>query len=159
VEGARRTHAAILTDAWRPSERYGPQEDVVRQMTRPPRSVEGLSEVDAGGGVEALRRTLADHLAEVGISPDKGHRMLVAVSELISNAERHGGGVRRARAGRVGEEDFVCEITDEGPGFDDPLAGYLPGRSQDAGLWTVRRHAERLELFRTPAGFTARVWV
>ena len=61
--------------------------------------------------------------------------MLVAANEVFGNALRHGDGPTALRAGLV-DGWFVCEIEDEGPGIDDPLAGYLPptpGRSGRGG--------------------------
>jgi hypothetical protein len=54
----------------------------------------------------------------------------------------------------------VCEIADGGPGFDDPLAGYLaPRQGVGAGLWVARQLTWRLEFLRSPDGFTARIWL
>jgi hypothetical protein len=58
---------------------------------------------------------------------------------VLTNADRHGGGVRAIRIGRVGER-YVCDVSDHGPGLDDPLAGYLPprpGHPAGAGLWVA----------------------
>ena len=51
--------------------------------------------------------------------------MLLATNEVFANARRHGGGADMLRAGSAGGR-FVCEISDRGPGLDDPTAGYLP---------------------------------
>ena len=53
--------------------------------------------------------------------------LLLAAAEVLANAERHGGGTPSVRVGRVGDR-FVCEVSDDGPGIDDPLAGFLPPR-------------------------------
>ena len=55
---------------------------------------------------------------------------------------------------------FICEITDRGPGFDDPALGYLgPRDGVGSGLWVARQLAWRIEFFQSPRGFTARIWV
>jgi hypothetical protein len=77
--------------------------------------------------------------------------MLLAGGEVLANAHRYGGGVRSLRAGRVGD-GFVCEISDHGPGLDNPLAGYLPpypGHREGAGLWVARQATRRLEMMST----------
>jgi anti-sigma regulatory factor (Ser/Thr protein kinase) len=87
--------------------------------------------------------------------------MLVAANEVFENARRHGGGVSRVRAGLV-DGWFVCEIEDHGPGFDDPLAGYLPPRPDRAGgsgLWAARRLVRRLELMHHAPGLAVRLWL
>ena len=56
---------------------------------------------------------------------------------------------------------FVCEITDAGPGFEDPFAGHLPprpGQRLGKGQWIARQLASRVELFCRDEGFTARLW-
>ena len=61
--------------------------------------------------------------------------------------------------GRAGGR-FVCEIVDRGSGFDDPSAGYLaPRNGSGAGLWVARQLAWQIEFFRSPSGFTARIWL
>ena len=82
--------------------------------------------------------------------------MLLAASEIASNALRHGRGIEDIRVGHV-QGRFVCEIIDRGPGFDDPAAGYLaPRAGAGRGLWVARQLTWRLELFGSPRGFTAR---
>ena len=56
----------------------------------------------------------------------------------------------------------VCTVTDAGPGFDDPLAGYLPAHGGDMsrggmGLWLARQLCDQVTLARTPDGFTVRL--
>jgi anti-sigma regulatory factor (Ser/Thr protein kinase) len=92
---------------------------------------------------------------------DRARKMLAATGEILANAHGHGRGVRGVRAGRVGEQ-FVCEISDHGPGLDDPLAGYLPphpGHGGGAGLWVARQATRRLEMISTERGLTTRLWV
>jgi anti-sigma regulatory factor (Ser/Thr protein kinase) len=87
--------------------------------------------------------------------------LLVAAGEIFENARRHGGGVSRVRAG-VTEGWFVCEIEDSGPGLDDPVAGFLPPRPEQArgeGLWVARRLVRRLELIDRKPGLTVRLWM
>ena len=65
------------------------------------------------------------------------------------------------RAGLV-DGWFVCEIEDRGHGLDDPLAGYLPPRPEQArgkGLWVARRLVRRLELLDNAPGLTVRLWL
>jgi anti-sigma regulatory factor (Ser/Thr protein kinase) len=87
--------------------------------------------------------------------------MLVAAGEVLSNAQRHGGETLSVQVGRVGDR-FVCEVSDDGPGIDDPLAGFLPprlGHSDGAGLWVARQLTRQLELVPTPNGISVRLWV
>jgi anti-sigma regulatory factor (Ser/Thr protein kinase) len=87
--------------------------------------------------------------------------LLVAAAEVLANAERHGGGTPSVRVGRVGDR-FVCEVSDDGPGIRDPLAGFLPprrGHADGAGLWVARQLTRQLELVPSPHGASVRLWV
>jgi anti-sigma regulatory factor (Ser/Thr protein kinase) len=93
------------------------------------------------------------------VSEAKALDMLLAATEVATNAIQHGGGVHDVRVGRA-RGRFVCEIVDRGNGFDDPAAGYLaPRDGVGTGLCVARQLTWRIELFRSPAGFTARVWL
>ena len=87
--------------------------------------------------------------------------MVLAASEVLANARRYADGRPGVRAGRAGD-GFAFEITDDGPGFDDPLAGYLPpgadGGDRGAGLWIARQSTARLEVIRADDGLTVRLW-
>jgi anti-sigma regulatory factor (Ser/Thr protein kinase) len=85
--------------------------------------------------------------------------MLVAATEVATNAVRHGGGIEEVRVGRV-DGRFVCEVIDRGGGFDDPVAGYLPPRpGRGRGMWVARQLTWRVESFHSPRGFTVRTWL
>ncbi|HWC09129.1 MAG TPA: ATP-binding protein [Solirubrobacterales bacterium] len=65
------------------------------------------------------------------------------------------------RLGRVGDR-VVCEVVDQGPGFDDPLIGFDPPGEpggQAPGMWVVRQLVRKLEAFPGDAGFTVRLWL
>jgi anti-sigma regulatory factor (Ser/Thr protein kinase) len=87
--------------------------------------------------------------------------MILAASEVVVNAGRHGGGVRTLRVGG-GDGTFVCEVSDAGGGLEDPLAGYMPPGAPSGhggGLWVARQLTRRLDLVPSPdGGLTARLW-
>jgi anti-sigma regulatory factor (Ser/Thr protein kinase) len=92
------------------------------------------------------------------MSEAKSVDLMLAATELANNAMQHGGGIQTVRVGHA-QGRFVCEIVDRGDGFDDPTAGYLaPREGIGAGLWVARQLTWRIEFFRSPAGFTARMW-
>ncbi|WP_030435827.1 sensor histidine kinase [Actinoplanes subtropicus] len=85
--------------------------------------------------------------------------LVVAVSETVSNAHRHGHGPIRMRvwktAGRV-----VVAVTDAGPGPTDPFAGLLPAPRGDGGglgLWITHQACNHVSLYRRDDGFTVRL--
>lgn len=156
---ARQTHRVTLEDAWQLSPDYEEPEVLVRSLTPAFEALRGLHSVELGEPRE-LHDRIGDELAAASLPERRASDMLVAAGEILSNAERHGGGVRGVRVGRVGEH-VVCEVTDSGSGFDDPFAGYVPPRPLDgspAGLWIARQLTSRLEMRSQPAGLTVRLW-
>jgi anti-sigma regulatory factor (Ser/Thr protein kinase) len=159
LDGVMRTHNEVLTDEWAPSERFEDPKDVVRKLSPEPDPLPGLRSWHAGQDLERFRERLAGDLVAEGVSGARALEMLVAATEVATNAVRHGGGIEEVRVGRV-DGRFVCEIIDRGEGFDDPVAGYLvprPGRG--TGLWVARQLTWRVETFHSPRGFTVRMWL
>jgi anti-sigma regulatory factor (Ser/Thr protein kinase) len=162
LEAARRTHPAIHGDG--PNADFVDPGEVVRAHTPEPQPLPGLRPLQTGDGASALRRALIAQMRAAGVPAEAIDGMVLAANEVLVNARQHAGGPPRIRAGRVGD-GFVCEITDDGPGFDDPLAGYLPpagnvngGGDRGAGLWIARQSTARLEVMRGEESMTIRLW-
>jgi anti-sigma regulatory factor (Ser/Thr protein kinase) len=156
---ALRSHRHVLTEEWQASPGYLDPAALASVLTPLPEPLHGLRSLPVGDPRESRRRIAAE-LAAAGIGGDRARDLVLAAGEALANAERHGNGVRALRAGRVGER-FVCEVTDCGAGFDDPLAGYLPPAADGiggAGLWVARQLTTRLEVFSDTGGFTVRLW-
>jgi anti-sigma regulatory factor (Ser/Thr protein kinase) len=159
IAGVWETHPEVVADdSWTSSDRYEDPDHVLRRVTPAPAPLTGLRPIPFGRGTEELREQLARELAADRMSEAQSLDLLLAATELANNAMQHGGGIREVRAGRV-RGRFVCEIVDRGDGFDDPAAGYLaPREGIGAGLWVARQLTWRIEFFRSPAGFTSRIW-
>jgi anti-sigma regulatory factor (Ser/Thr protein kinase) len=160
VEHMRRTHPQSDGCA---CHHYEDPADVVRSLapgsahTPPP----ALRSLPLAADAPAVRAQLTAEMAAHAVDGGRATEMLLAASEVFSNADRHGHGLREVRAGLVGDR-FVCELSDHGPGIDDPLTGYLPPRRGDTGgfgMWVVRQTTERMELETTPEGLTVRLWI
>jgi anti-sigma regulatory factor (Ser/Thr protein kinase) len=161
IDGARRTHPEIRADAWERNPRYDDPAEVVRSLTPESRPTPDLTPLVINGDPRALRAQLTQALAAAGFAGERAHGMLLAASEVFANARRHGGGAEMLRVGSASGR-FVCEISDRGPGLDDPMVGYLPPgptATAGAGLWVARQLTERLELLGSGAGLTARLWI
>ena len=159
LDTALRTHTAVLGDRWEPSDRYEDPRAVVRQATPDPEPLPELRSFSVGDDLESFRERLAAELVAERVPQRAALEMLVAATEVAANAIRHGRGIAKVRTGRS-DGRFVCEVIDRGPGFDDPLAGYLvPRDGIGTGLWVARQLAWRLDLFHARAGFTARLWL
>lgn len=155
-----RTHPDVLANqAWTTSEHFEDPAEVLRRAIPEPRPLAELRSVPFGTDVDSFRECLAQELAAEHVSGPKTLDMLLAGSELFQNAVQHGDGVIEVRVGRT-DGRFVCEIVDRGAGIDDPTVGYLAPRDGiGSGLWVARQLTWRIELFRSPRGFTARAWL
>jgi anti-sigma regulatory factor (Ser/Thr protein kinase) len=152
------THAEVLDDGWRASEHYEDPRELVRRLTPEPEPLPQLRSLAGGEGLESFRERLARELMAAHVPEATALDMLVAGTEVATNAVRHGGGIEEVRVGSVAGR-FVCEVIDRGGGFDDPAAGYLvPRAGTGSGLWVARQLAWRLESFHSSRGFTVRLW-
>jgi anti-sigma regulatory factor (Ser/Thr protein kinase) len=161
LERARATHEHVITDARRPSTAYADAATIVRAHTPPSEPLPQLRMMPAPVDTHGLRVLLATEMAAAGVSDATARDMLLAASEVFTNARQHGGGATSVSVGRVGMH-FVCEIADAGAGLDDPLAGYLPPRPAQpsgAGLWVARQATSAIELLHSDGGgLTVRLW-
>ena len=161
LAGACTTHAHVITDTRRPSAAYADAGAVMRAHTQAPEPLPQLRALAPPHGTRGLRELLAGAMTADGIPDPMARDMLLAASEVFTNARQHGGGVTSVRVGRVGTH-FVCEIADAGAGLDDPLAGYRPPRpaqTSGAGLWVARQATSAIEFLRSDGGgLTVRLW-
>jgi anti-sigma regulatory factor (Ser/Thr protein kinase) len=159
VEAVLRTHPAVIGDGRQPSEHYEDPRAMVRRLTPEPEPLPELRSFSAGDDLELFRERLARELATEKVPEATALGMLVAGTEVAANAVRHGAGIEEVRVGRA-HGRFVCEVVDRGPGFDDPVAGYLvPRAATGTGLWVARQLAWSVESFHSPRGFTVRIWM
>jgi anti-sigma regulatory factor (Ser/Thr protein kinase) len=161
LEGAFEAHPEHLEEDWEESEHYHEPEDIVVSRTPAPEPLAGLRAVPLDGDTRAFREALRAELDAAAVPEDDAENMLVAAGEVLANAQRHGGEKLSIHVGRVGER-FVCEISDDGPGIEDPLAGFLPprqGHADGAGLWVARQLTGQLELVSSLQGSSVRLWV
>jgi anti-sigma regulatory factor (Ser/Thr protein kinase) len=160
LEGVRQTHPEVLTDdGWSVSGDYEDPDRLLRRLTPEPTLMPDLRSIPFGPNLEELRELLARELVAAKVPESKLLDMLLAASEVAQNAIEHGGGMEEVRVGQA-EGRFVCEVVDRGEGFDDPSAGYLaPREGVGRGLWIARQLAWLIEFFRSPQGFTVRIWL
>jgi anti-sigma regulatory factor (Ser/Thr protein kinase) len=160
IEGVWQTHPKVVNgEAWTTSGRYEEPDQLLRRITPPPENLPALRSTPAGRDPEQIRERLAPELIAAGLGEAKTLDMLLAATEIATNALHHGGGITDVRVGQA-HGRFVCEIIDRGRGFDDPAAGYLaPRAGVGSGLWVARQLTWRIEFFQSPRGFTTRIWL
>jgi anti-sigma regulatory factor (Ser/Thr protein kinase) len=161
VDIAYRTHPNVDGAAGGEHPDFEDPAQLVAELTPAAAEAPGLIELEPCDDAGAFRWQLGVVLATAGVPRARALDLLVAATEVFVNACRHGGGPERLRAGTV-EGWFACEVTDGGPGIDDPLAGYLPPRAGDRpqqGLWIARQLVSRLELIPERPGLTVRLWL
>ena len=159
LEAVWQTHPEVVSGGWQASEHFEDPSEVVRRLTPEPDPLQDLRSCPSGQDLELFREHLARELVAENVPQAKVLDMLVAGTEIAANALQHGGGIEDVRLGRA-EGRFVCEVIDRGGGFDDPMAGYIaPREGTGTGLWVARQLAWRVESFRSPRGFTTRIWL
>ena len=156
-EGVWRTHPEVVSGGtWSDSASY----DERNEPWRPDRARGVLTEsrsVDLADDLDVVRDRLVDTMHRDGMPAERILDMVLASAEVLANATTHGAGLRAVRTGRV-DGRGACEVVDQGPGFDDPWAGYLaPVTGRGSGLWVARQLTWDLEFFWSPDGFTARI--
>jgi anti-sigma regulatory factor (Ser/Thr protein kinase) len=160
LEAVWRTHTEVVAgDTWHTSDDYADPDRLLRGITPEPAPLQALRSIEFGRDPEEFRERLARELVVERVTERKALDMLLAATEIAKNAIEHGGGVEEVRVGRA-EGRFVCEIVDRGSGLDDPAAGYLaPRKGGGTGLWVARQLTWQIDFFRSPKGFTARIWL
>ncbi|GAA0552034.1 hypothetical protein GCM10010172_38040 [Paractinoplanes ferrugineus] len=93
------------------------------------------------------------------LPPDDIDDLLVAVSEAVANAYKHGRGPVRMRLW-CGPDRIVASVTDAGAGPKDPFVGLLPagdGANGGLGLWITHQSCNHVAMHRDADGFTIRL--
>ncbi|MHA6793609.1 anti-sigma factor RsbA family regulatory protein [Pseudonocardia bannensis] len=107
------------------------------------------------------RRAVRDVAAASLLTPDQVDDLVIAASEAVNNAMRHGAPPIRLRVWNCGRR-VVAAVTDAGGGPKDPYAGLLPAKeSATAGLrlWMTHQICNEVTVHREDEGFTIRMVV
>jgi anti-sigma regulatory factor (Ser/Thr protein kinase) len=108
-----------------------------------------------------LRSAVASAATELGLSPLGIDDLVGVVNELAANAMVHGQPPVQINVARQAQQ-IVCDVTDQGEGFDDPFIGYAPRTRHrhdvtGRGLWLVRQVCDHVHYGPTRDGFVVRV--
>jgi anti-sigma regulatory factor (Ser/Thr protein kinase) len=165
IESALRTHSTLVTDGDRaPNPEFADPADYLRSLPVPGEPLEATAPRLAAPDVSdfiGLRHAVAAELDRVPAPRDAVEDFLLAVDEMTSNAMRHGGPPVSLRLW-VADDRIVCTISDHGPGWDDPFAGYGPAHGEDLsrggmGLWLARQLCDHVDISSDGAGARVRL--
>ena len=169
LAAAEQTHPNLLSAKSRePSSRYVEPAEFLRRSApvgpEPTEATEPMFVVDELADLATLRRRIRlAALAECALPFDAVQDFVFAANEVATNAIVHGGPPVLVRFWCTPSQ-LLCTITDQGPGFDDPFAGYIPASSGDLGqggmgLWLSRHFCDRVDIFHNDDGFNVRLSV
>jgi anti-sigma regulatory factor (Ser/Thr protein kinase) len=160
-DAAATHHVLIDADGERPSDAYAPH-TVVSRYNRPgPGPEPGALEVRfSAETLHRARSHAADHAVRLGLGPARLPDLELAISEVITNSVKHGGGFG-ALAVWAADGHVVCQIRDRGT-IRDPLAGRRPVRpdaTQGRGLLLVNDLVDLVRLHSTEDGTTIHLYL
>jgi anti-sigma regulatory factor (Ser/Thr protein kinase) len=169
LKAAELTHPGLRSgNSWEPSNRFVEPAEFLRRSSsaklEPTEDTEPIFVMDDLADLAGLRRRMRlAALAESALPASTVHDFVSAVSEVATNAIMYGGPPVLVRFW-CSTSQLVCTVTDQGVGFDDPFAGYLPANPMDPhrggmGLWLARNFCDHLDIFHSEDGFTVRLVV
>jgi anti-sigma regulatory factor (Ser/Thr protein kinase) len=108
------------------------------------------------GAVSEARRWTASVAGEL-LHPDKAHSLRLIVSELVTNALRHGSEGERIDVAVTPKPEFLCvQVTDDGPGLAPRPRALETDDNGGFGLYFVEQLARRWGV--TRENRRTRVW-
>jgi anti-sigma regulatory factor (Ser/Thr protein kinase) len=113
------------------------------------------------GRLGEVRRTVRALANEADLPRARVEELVLAVTELAGNTVRHAGGGGRL-ALWITPDGVVCDVTDQGGGVRDPLAGFVPPKpsaSAGMGLWIARQLSDSFSIGSDEEGTTVRIAV
>jgi anti-sigma regulatory factor (Ser/Thr protein kinase) len=119
-----------------------------------------VTQVFTGADIADVRALVRAAGAAAGVAPDELDNLLIAVSEIATNAIRHGSAMGSVTVEHLAA-GLTVEISDDGGGLPDglvvdrPPADAVGGR----GLWLAHQMCPRIEVTSSPSGVTVRLAV
>jgi anti-sigma regulatory factor (Ser/Thr protein kinase) len=164
IEGVMRTHPEIVDGSgpW-PNGAYRDPETVFAEVDRdplPPPPHGAASAPVTSADLSELRWFIGGHGRGHGLPPSRLNDLLVAATEVATNAVHHGALPITCRVWGEGD-DLVVEVTDAGIWEPATAPGFLPAdlTAPGFGLWGVRMLCPLVQLRTGDAGTTVRLRV
>lgn len=108
--------------------------------------------------LHGLRRFVARHASDAGLSETRTKDLVLAINEVATNSIRHGGGDGVLRIWQ--EDDMIISEVCDGGGIEQPLAGReRPDKGQlgGHGLWLVNQVCDLVQMRSFADGGAVRV--
>ena len=163
IDRAWRTHPTMWNSTRLKNDRYELPARLLREIAEPGRAVTGPPSLELfiDDQLSDLRESVRAIANEAGLPRARVEELVLAVTELAGNTVRHAGGGGRL-ALWITSEGVVCEVTDQGGGVQDPLAGFVPPKpsaSAGMGLWIARQLSDSFAIGSDDEGTTVRIAV
>ena len=149
---ALRTHPVVRTGRRGRSALYQRPDQLLRTMAEPLPPVGGtplvVMSLTDPLSVRRVRRAIEAIAHNLGWDRPAVNELLLVVNEVALNSLAHGRGNRLVQVW-VERAAITCEVTDEGDGPADPLAGYRPPenpREAGVGLWIANQLSDWLAI-------------
>ena len=160
LSDAWRTHPTAWDPSRRANDRYVDPATLLSEIHDSTPTTDGQPVIDMpiSDGLSDVRRAVRDRATQARMPQERVEELVLAVSETGANVVLHGAGQGRVILW-ISEDRVVCEVTDQGEGLTDPLAGYLPPdqtASRGMGLWLVRQLCDSIAIEPTEHGTTVR---
>jgi anti-sigma regulatory factor (Ser/Thr protein kinase) len=113
-----------------------------------------VGRLDLTASLRPLRTFVRDATAVAGMARGRSEEVVLAVSEVATNATTHGRPPVEVRCWHEGPA-LLFEVRDHGPGIADPLAGFRPpplAAAGGAGLWIARQLGDEVEVLAAEPG-------
>ncbi|GAB3227478.1 sensor histidine kinase [Glycomyces halotolerans] len=157
---ARATHPVLIDHTGRHhSDQYDPGRvftDHNRQLPRPPRSA--IERAVDPATLNNARWFLTSYGRNAGLSVDQLIDLEIAVTELLTNSIKHGGGSGTLRVW-ADDRHLICDVSDAGH-LTDPLAGRRPADGDERhgrGLLLVNHIVDLVRMHTSSWGTTVRI--
>jgi anti-sigma regulatory factor (Ser/Thr protein kinase) len=155
ADAIRRVHPSLLNGTIIPNPDHLPPEEFVTRYPLPPPAELGEPDLthifDHLTELSPLRQIVAAHATRAGLSAARCDDVVLAVTEIASNALEHGAPPATVRLW-ITSTSLICQITDTGR-YTEPLAGLLPPPStqfRGRGLWMVHQLCDQFYLWQHP---------
>ncbi|MFE1441879.1 anti-sigma factor RsbA family regulatory protein [Streptomyces sp. NPDC058739] len=158
----RQTHPRLLEGAQivdNPA--YRKPEDFVADLDRRPLAASPHSAATMQilpADLHAVRQFVAEQARRCGVTADALHNLLVAVTEVATNAIRHGKAPVTLRTWP--DNGLICEVTDSGHWQPDEFITWSPPESSadsGFGLWSVGMLCDTVQVRTGATGTTVRL--